>query len=239
MSDQDKFNPEQENVSLDDIQDADQLLGMIKREDGTQKYSDHVSALKGLAHLQSHLAKVEQENAQLREKTTKSAGVDEILEALRQPKASQHTSEDDEAEPEDINQVVQKTVSELLREAKEKEQAEQAELKRKANAENVVQVAREAFGDEASAKVYGTLEGLGYSREESNELMEKYPDLVLAKLNLTNPNKTTRTSGSVSTQSIKEDKETVSLSGAMRITSTQEATDRFRKALAAKRKAYS
>lgn len=58
------------------------ILASIVNADGVQKYSSTEEALKALLHSQEHIAKIEQDNASLKEQAARAKAAEDILEKL-------------------------------------------------------------------------------------------------------------------------------------------------------------
>lgn len=178
MSDQtDLFAQNQEKLT------ADQLLVSLKNDNGDQKYADIDTAMKGLVESQEHIKRIEQENASLRDQQSKAATLDTIIEKLSTKQPSEtipETSFNQEAvaQPEQVDVAAQ--VEAILAQRAQVDQA-------KANTNMVVSKLQETYGKDAGSKLYNKFGELGLSQQETNELIESRPKLVLATLGVDRP----------------------------------------------------
>jgi len=178
MSDQtDLFAQNQEKLT------ADQLLVSLKNDNGDQKYADIDTAMKGLVESQEHIKRIEQENASLRDQQSKAATLDTIIEKLSTKQPSEtipETSFNQEAvaQPEQVDVAAQ--VEAILAQRAQVDQA-------KANTNMVVSKLQETYGKDAGSKLYNKFGELGLSQQETNELIESQPKLVLATLGVDRP----------------------------------------------------
>ncbi len=178
MSDQtDLFAQNQEKLT------ADQLLVSLKNDNGDQKYADLDTAMKGLVESQEHIKRIEQENASLREQQSKAATLDTIIEKLSTKQPSETIPEtfanaEAVAQPEQVDVAAQ--VEAILAQRAQVDQA-------KANTDMVVSKLQETYGKDAGSKLYTKFGELGLSQQETNELIESRPKLVLATLGVDRP----------------------------------------------------
>lgn len=183
MSDQDLFNAEKETneIDLNQIEDADQLLTHLKREDGTPRYNSTADAIRASIAAQEHIAKLERENAEFRAKQAESAVVEDILSKINGSKeeAPQEQPHEESASHTEVDlTMIDSRVEELL-------SAREQEALIKRNRDTFVALAQESFGENASEQVYGKLaEKFGMSKEEVNSDIEKNPAKVIALLGL-------------------------------------------------------
>lgn len=139
MSDQDLF--QKQDTPAPTPADPNQILALVKREDGTQKYATLEDLAKGAAHAQDHIKKLEAEIAAMKEGKEKTA-LEAFLEKIAPPAApapAQPTAQPTGVKLEEVEAVVRKL--------KEKEQAE-------ANAKSIrEELIKLAGSEDAAAKL--------------------------------------------------------------------------------------
>lgn len=116
------------------------MLGILVG-DG-RKYKDTEALVKGHLHADDHIARLEEENRQLREKATQSATVDEVLKRLTETKQAAGTTTDATA-------GAQPTAAEIAELVKKSLTADQAEATKLANRLRSEAAMKELFGDKA------------------------------------------------------------------------------------------
>lgn len=235
MSDQDIFNeeinkdndPQKATPDVDPQKqpsnDFNQMLGMIVNAEGEQKYGNVEDALKGAAHAQTHIAKIESELAELRNANTNSAKLDDVMNALQSQNEPDQSNSDNGITMTDIQRVVQ----ESLNNANE-------ETARKTNIANVAGKFKELYGEKASETLYGKAEDLGLNREEINSLISKNPKAALKVLGIEEgqQKQTINTdTSSVNTSGFEQSHEP-ELKSSMGYLSTKELTDNWKASVA-------
>lgn len=176
MSDNDVFS------NIQDVTNADQLLGMIKNEKGEQKYTDSLSALKALANSQEHIARIERENAELREGATKAASIEDVLAALNpQQQAPEAPPEPMAPVAEPQNAISEEAIAAIVAQKIAEMQGMES---RQGNRERLIGAIQSKYGAESSKRLYGTFESLGFSQEETNNMLETKPEFVEKMLDL-------------------------------------------------------
>lgn len=178
MSDKDIFddkNKDDEPIITNDEpitpdeKSADQLLKALVNEDGTPKYKTIEEALVGAANAQKHIKTLESDNSALKEKGNASDKLDELLEAVKQSKDSgQDDNNVSTMNPEDVLGIVKDYFSET-----------KASETRTGNIKMVANVFKDRFGKDASEKLYGTADDLGFSRAEINSMIATNPNAAL------------------------------------------------------------
>ena len=178
MSDQDLFDENKVETPADDAttntpsatpdDPAADLLKGIVNEDGNPKYANTEEALKGAAAAQEHIRKLEAEMKQLREQGNAGEKLDELLEAVKESKGSGQGEEASTMKPEDVLGIVKDYLSDA-----------KAAESRESNIKTVTNHFRTKYGKDASDKLYGKAEDLGFDKSEINAMIAKNPDAVL------------------------------------------------------------
>ncbi len=202
MSDNDIFNTDKDDktpltppavkVPDDTPPSDDLLLGMIVNSDGEQKYKTRDDALKGAAHANVHIAKLEQELLALRDAHDKQPKLDDVISAIQsQQKPPVVDEKTDNISLTDIQALVNQTL-------------EQNSVKqiRELNVAEVTGKFKELYGDKASETLYGKANDLGMSQEEINSLISTNPTAVFRMLGVaeTKPTAKATIDGSVNPQ---------------------------------------
>lgn len=224
MSDQDLFqSQETETLDLNQIDDADQLLSHLTREDGTPRYKTVPDAVRAHIAAQDHIRKLEEENATFRSKQSESKVVEDILERMKPSEDSEQPQEPEtSASPTEVDlTLIDQRVVEILSEKEQKALVE-------TNRQSFSSLAREQFGENVSEQVYGTLaEKFGMSKAEVNADIDANPQKVIALLGLEQtPANRQQKSPSVNPSAIKEDKPVKGK--AMQATTTAELVSEWR-----------
>lgn len=157
------------------------LLGTILNENGAQKYNSIEDALKGAAHAQAYIAKLEREKADLEARTQaaqssaeKQAELERTLAALTERVNAAPSTPAASVGADQIAELVAKTLDQ--RTAQEKAQANQKE---------VANVLVSKFGAEAETKYNAAAQELGLTVAEMNAFAAKSPKAVLKALGIT------------------------------------------------------
>lgn len=168
----DKGIPTPEPSKDDDNKITDQLLTTIVNENGEQKYKTVEEALKGVPHAQLHIAKIERELAELKDKDNASDKLDELLEAVKQSKVSgEEDNTSPTMKPEDVLSIVQDYFTDT-----------KAAEARQNNIDTVTKVFRDRYGNDASKELYGKADDLGFTRSEINSMIAQNPNAALKVL---------------------------------------------------------
>ena len=182
MSDQDLFDENKVETPADGDptktptatpdNSAEDLLKSIVNDDGQPKYGSTEEALKGAAAAQAHIRKLEAEMKTLREQGNATEKLDELMEAVKESKGSGQGDENTSTmKPEDVLHVVKDYLSDV-----------KAAEARDTNIKSVTNHFRTKYGKEASEKLYGKAEDLGFSKGGINKLIANNPDAVLKVL---------------------------------------------------------
>jgi hypothetical protein len=176
----------------DSTPEAD-LLKAIVAPDGRQKYNSVPEALKGLAHSQAHIQKLESELAELQKKVGNAEEIKNVLQEIKQAKQAVEQPSPTVAPP-NLDAVVPEIVQKVLTQ-REQEQA-RTENRKLVSAELI-----KLYGDAAkAAEARAAKEAeLGISLAE---LAERSPKAALAFFQIPVQATPTKTTGSVSTAAV-------------------------------------
>lgn len=156
------------------VRPEDLLLKTIVNEQGAPKYQSVEDAIKALAASQDHIKRLEQENAQFRESSTKAKTMEELLEALKPKEETAPAPQPTPSAQPDINDVVNRILSE-----REKERT------RTENINSLTSRIKEVYGEEKASEVfYSKAEALGFTKKAINELAADNPKAVLKLLDI-------------------------------------------------------
>lgn len=133
-----------------------------------KKYATVEKALEALAHAQTHIATIEQDNRTLREKVEGAMSVEKVYETVQELLSKERPTG---AAPLDEASIA----SVLDRKLTEREQ----NARRAANVESVKQALAGKFGDKASEQFRAKAEELGLSVQTLNELAATSPKAAL------------------------------------------------------------
>lgn len=148
------------------------LLSTVINDKGEPKYASTPEALKGLAHSQAHIKKLEEELAKYREEIEKRKSVEDALtEFTRQPEPD--VTPTNGLDEETVAKIVQQRLEETERNKRVKE-----------NTTRVVTAIQEKFGEKAEEVFYGKAKELGMTNEQFNQLAAQSPNAVLAFFNV-------------------------------------------------------
>lgn len=182
MSDQDLFEgdkdkpvtpvtpePGKEPQSID----YTSMLSVIVNQEGKPKYSTVEDALKGAAHAQAHIAKLEQEMADLKAKSESAKKIEDLIGVLEAKKGDTPptSQEPTKVDPADIQKIVQ----DVLQDVNTKATREQ-------NVKTVTSVFKKLYNEKASETLYGKAEDLGMSKADINSLIASNPKAALKLL---------------------------------------------------------
>lgn len=183
MSDQDLFDDDkgknentdssktnQEAGSVENT--SEDLLKTVLNENGEPKYSTVEDLAKGAANAQDHIKNLEAELATLRDKGNASDKLDELMEAVKESKGSGQGDENTSTmKPEDVLGIVKDYLTDT-----------KAAESRETNISTVTSHFKSRYGKDASEKLYGKAEDLGFSREEINRMIANNPNAALKVL---------------------------------------------------------
>lgn len=157
------------------------LLSSIKREDGSTKYADVPSALKGAADAQDFIATLKQEKAELTAKLQEQAealarakGAEEVLAKLDEQRNEPVATPAPSLNPEDLTTVVESVLSQR-----------EVEAQKATNTKSVVNYFAEKYGDKAGEVFYAKAKEAGYTPEEINQVAANKPNSVYKLLDET------------------------------------------------------
>ena len=185
-SDQDKKTTQ--NVDYNAVF-ADKLSS-IKNEKGEAKYRSVEDALSALEVSQQHIAQIEKENSELREKTAQAKAVDDLLAKLD----SRNNFSDDNQNTfsaEDIEHLVSQTLN-------KNEQVKAA----KSNQSSVAQKLTEIYGEKAEDEYIRKAQELGMSVQAFDNLAASAPKAVLAYFSNAKNVDTRNNQGTVNTENL-------------------------------------
>lgn len=153
-----------------------------------RKYKDTMAAGRALVEKDVHIARIEAENALLRETNTKSKSMQELVDQIRtrdNPPAviPPVTIPDNAADPNPINAT---KVEDLVRQAVDRRDADKTAA---ANRAEVTRVLRNQYGPGFKAVVEATLETLGVGQKFVDDLAARSPAAVLKLLGLDAPSR--------------------------------------------------
>jgi len=156
------------------VSSTDTYLGLILNDEGEQKYKTAEEALKGSVHAQAHITNLEAELKELRTKSDKNDGLEEVLEALRKktgddkpPEQAAGISADD----------IAKQVETMLVERDVKTATQ-------SNIATVVNTFKKLYGDKASETMYKKADDLGFNENEINSMIATNPKAALTVLGI-------------------------------------------------------
>lgn len=151
---------------------ADQLLSMVVNDQGQPKYNSMEDAIKGLVASQQHIAKIETENATLRQASTEAKSVDDILAAVQASKGEQEPAQP--AAP-TTPQVTEDDIAKLIGNSLDQRAVQE---KVSGNVSTVTARMQELFGDKAEETFYAKASEKGLDRETINSIAGKSPQAV-------------------------------------------------------------
>lgn len=157
-----------------------------------KKYKSVEDALKSIPHAQSHIQKLEEEAAQLREELTKRKATEELLDELRAtglPEKTTQASIDSES--------LVKAVEGVLSQREEQKKSQQ-------NIESVVSVFNTQYGEKGPEMYKKVAEESGLPLAALNNLAARSPAAVLKLAGITQVSQTPgKTTSSVNTEAFK------------------------------------
>lgn len=166
----DEPNKATPNGSVDNEKEVtDQLLSSIVNEDGTQKYNSIEDYIKAASHAQKHIKDLKSELAVERDKGNASEKLDELLKTVQE--SNKGSGEDENSptmNPEDVLGIV-----------KEYFDDSKAAETRQGNIDSVTSVFRNRYGKDASERLYGKAEDLGFTKAEINSMIANNPNAAL------------------------------------------------------------
>ena len=210
MSDQDLFDDDKvkdddkptdeptsnpEDKGGDDKPADDNLLNLVTNEDGTPKYKTVEELAKGAAHAQEHIQNLEKELSEARSKGDPTEKLEELLDAVKS--GSGNGEETSAMKPEDVLGIVKEYLTDV-----------KAAESRDNNIKSVTGHFRDRYGKDASEKLYGKAEDLGFTKSEINRMIATNPKAAMKVLgeDMNKPKSTdpVGSSGSVDTAHFRE-----------------------------------
>jgi hypothetical protein len=142
-----------------------EFLASIKTKEGTQKYKTIPEALIGASHQEMHIARLEEENKELRGVSEKVSKLEELIARLSGEKPADKPVV---TKPEDTEKVVLGLLERREQEARERE-----------NRYSVLTTLRDKFGDKAEEVLATKAKDLGLSLSDLGNLAARSPKAVL------------------------------------------------------------
>jgi hypothetical protein len=153
----------------------DHLLTSLKNAQGEQKYSSMELAFNGFEAAQQHIAKLEAEATDLRNKATEAKSVEDILAAVQSQ---------GQAVPE-VAPVVSTPEIDLDARIADVMAAQASQQLAETNGATVVAKVQEAFGEKAGELYYAKAEALGMNKQAIDSLARTSPEAVFTMLGIT------------------------------------------------------
>lgn len=150
----------------------DHLLNGLKNAQGEQKYQTMEHAFDGFEAAQQHIAKLEAEATELRNKANEAKSVEDILAAV-QSQGQQEPAPVVSTPEVDLDSKIAEVLA--VQERQKKEQA---------NGALVVAKVQEAFGEKAGEVYYSKAEALGMDRQTIDSLARTSPEAVFTMLDI-------------------------------------------------------
>jgi vacuolar-type H+-ATPase subunit I/STV1 len=156
-----------------------------------KKYQSVEDALKSVPHAQKHIQTLESELANLKEELTRRKTAEELLDEIKSGVLPEQTTQAVEFDQDRLTQIVEQTLT-------NKERQRLAQL----NAKSVADKFTEQFGEKAE-EVYNTIaRESGLSVQDLNKLASTSPNAVLKLAGLTKGATTSKSSGTINTESL-------------------------------------
>lgn len=153
-------------ITIDKL--PDDVAGLIGEG---KKYATLELALKSLTPAQAHIAKLEEENRQLREAGQQAQNIEEVYAAVKERLELERVPTPQGLDPASVAALVDGRIAEVT-----------MAQKLAANEASFKAVLSETFGDKAGEKFNTTAEALGYTRAEFSELARTRPNAALKLL---------------------------------------------------------
>ena len=160
-----------------------------------KKYKTAAEALKALPHAQSHILKIEEDNANLRRELEKAKAMEELLEEFKKQGTQQYGSPTPPAQTAptadfaNIDSVVEAALA-----------RKEAELQAKHNAKAVMQAFEQEYGADAEARFVKLSQEIGMPVEQLNTLAVTSPEAVLKLAGIKKPVNLGKNTSTVNTQ---------------------------------------
>jgi HD-GYP domain-containing protein (c-di-GMP phosphodiesterase class II) len=166
-----------------------------------KKYQTVEDALKSVPHAQKHIQTLESELAELKEELTKRKTTQELLDEIKSGVLPEQTTQAVEFDQDRLTQIVEQTLTN-----KEKQ------LRAQSNAKSVADKFTEQFGEKAQ-EVYATIaKESGLSVQDLNKLAATSPNAVLKLAGLFKGVTTSKSTGTVNTESLNANRSPETLS---------------------------
>jgi hypothetical protein len=169
-----------EDKSGDVDEGSDNFLNLITNDDGTPKYKSMEDLAKGAANAQEHIRKLEKELGELRAQGSPTEKIEELLDIVKSSRSGKGESNENASalNPEAVLNIVKDYFSDV-----------KAAESRENNIKSVTTVFRDRYGKDASEKLYGKANDLGFTKEEINRMIATNPNAVLRVLGEDQPKK--------------------------------------------------
>lgn len=179
------------------VNDYSAYLSLIKNESGEQKYASIEKALEALAHTQSYIPHVKNENETLKrdleELKSKVKSQESIEEALARLAAAKSNTE---GNPPAVNGLDEAQVANLFQQFSEKKEAER---KASENLETVTKALTDKYGEKAKEAIQAKAQELGLPLDHFKQWASTAPKAVLQLFNAGAPKGASPTHTSVTT----------------------------------------
>lgn len=136
-----------------------------------QKYDSVESALASINPAQEHIKRLEEENAQMKERLSEAKTVEALMAKLEESKATSQNNQSQSEQTFDMNKLREFVHSELS--------ATEAQKAAKANVQKVMQAFQEKYGDKAPEVYNKMAEEAGVSGDFLRQMAETSPKAVL------------------------------------------------------------
>jgi hypothetical protein len=174
MADENKMFGNNDSSSNNQNVSPEEAMKLLVGDNAKYKSVEEMAV--GMLHAQSHITTIEQENADLRDSTTKAASLKEVLEAIKGENVGTTTTSDDDPVPAD-KQTTGSTTVDVATQVEELLNKRAAADSASANFDRVQNVLKDKLGDRAG-EVYSSVgKSLGVNLDD---LSKSSPDAVIA-----------------------------------------------------------
>lgn len=135
-----------------------------------KQYANADVALKSIPHKDQHIATIEAENAELREKLAKAGAIEDVLSAIKSGGNEMNPNNESDSDP---NAGLKEAIQEVL-------QQEKAQAVAESNRAEVNSALTDMFGDGAADAVKARADELGMTVEQINIMAASSPKACLA-----------------------------------------------------------
>jgi hypothetical protein len=185
-----------------------------------KKYKTVEAAMAALPHAQTHISKLEQELATLREEVTKRRTTQELLDELKSGIPNGETAPHKEIDQDAVVKLVKQIVSQT-----------ETVKQHKSNTSTVVSAFKEAFGDKAEEQYNKIAAEAGMSVGVLNELAKTSPLAVIKLAGLNKPvNITGKVKSDVNTETFRTNSQEPLSAKVAKTNSTRDLVDAWRRA---------